>query len=456
MAKSEPLPENHPFPPSQYSLTIQDNANLLGIDKITFSTREELEQKLKLLVALLIDEGFVTSSVITDNGQITIKPGKINQVILKDPSTPFPELKKKAFGLDLENKIFNMKDLNHFVEKFNQSKSNQLKVSVENDKTPYYSNIILINDYHFTVTPYFQFEHYNPTKSRFKRPEKVKFSPTLLFEQFIGFNDQLSVNLSFDQEEKSGLINYSLPFNPFNINLSYSFQNKNIQLFDDVFLKDNAQSASFSVNYQQTTEPLFSFSHYAKLIFEKEKETLLNTLIFDRSHWQGEIGFNLQKYFLHKNKVYGLFFTPSINFIRTKQQERDDSLCMMSSNNFLFSSDYYEGILFLGYSRLLKGNVLYDKCFHSNKITDFNNLPLEYDTPFVSYLSHKLQYHFKIHQLQVSPFMELAIGRDFEYRKSLAGMSSGLTISIQKVTLGAKYSYTKDEQAITMKFNVQF
>lgn len=442
-----------------YKLKIYDEYNLLNKKEITFSDKKSLKKELKTLLAIMIDEGYVTSSISTKDGKITVVPGKIDQVELQDDSTFFPSLKKKIFGLNLENKILNISDINKFVERYNKNTTNKLKVSVINSDKANYSNIIVKNDYKFKISPKIEYQYVHQAKSIYQKEDSNKYTIGTSIEQILGFNDSLNLNALLEKKDKTFLINYNFLLRDTNFNLSYALENKEIDLNFGNTLYDKNRNFNFSLSQEIIKRPDLFTTFYASFNKEKEQEKFRQTLIYKRNHLTLDTGLSIKKYIVHNQDIYTLFFMPNISYKLTQPKEPKNlknSLCFMTSPQLSLNTPYYNMSSFLGYSKLVSGDFLYDKCLFDNNISDFDNVPLKYKSSFVSYIDNTFKYPISLNKFFIYPFLEIAFGRDFKTDENLSGLGAGVIFSINNFEFGTKYSGTKHEQAFTMKLSVKF
>ena len=442
-----------------YRLKIYDKYHLIKQKEITFSDKESLQQALKKLFAKLIDNGYVTSSISTKNGKITVLPGKVKNVELQDDSTFFINLKKTLFGMDLENKIFNVADVNQFVERYNKNKTNKLKVSVVNADEPYYSNIIVTNQYKFKIRPRLSYQYAHPTKSLYQKKDSHKYTVGATFEQILGFNDSLNLTAFLEKKDKTFLFNYHFPLKNSDIHLSYSFEKQKTDLTYGNVLYDKNYNLNLSLNQEIIKQPDLFMTFYASIGKEMEQEKIRQTLIYKRNIFSFDSALTIKKYLVHQQDIYTLLFSPNISYkvIQPKEpQQAKKSACLMALPQFSFNTPYYNGNIFGGYSKLISGDFLYDKCLFDNKITDFDNVPLHYKSSSVAYLDNTFKYPITLANTFVYPFFEIALGRDFKNKENLSGLSAGMIFSLKNLEIGTKFSGTKQEQAFTLKFSVKF
>ncbi|MDG6882427.1 Uncharacterised protein [Phocoenobacter uteri] len=446
-------------PSKTHKLQINDKDNLLGKKEIAFKTRIELKEELNNLLALMLKKGYATSSIVSENGEIKVIAGKVNNVIMQDSSTFFPNLKKKLFGADLDGKILNINDVNEFVARYNKNSTNKLNVSIVNADKKHYSDVVVKNDYHFKITPKLQVKHTKPIKSKQNKSSKTTYNLGLDFEQILGFNDRLNLNANLEKQDRMLSANYSFLVKDVDFSLNYTRYKQKKEQFSGIVLVDKLHRIGMSANTELIKDPDFMVSAYVSLSQENEKEVLKNTLIYDRDFTDAGIGASVLKYFVKDKKIYALEFKPNLNFNLAKQDEpikRDDSQCLMSRNYTNFNTDYYSLNGFLGYSKLVSGDVMYDKCTYTNKNNDFDSEPLVYDSPFVFYINNTVKYPVKIEKVTLYPFLEFAAGRDVENRETLTGASAGVIFSSNNIGFGTKYSHTKNDRAMSIKLNVQF
>ncbi len=436
-----------------HKLKVNDNSHLLDRKEIAFKTREELKQELNSLLTELLDKGYVTSSIVTEGGKIKVIDGKVDKVIMQDPSTFFPNIKKKLFDINLEGKILNLADINKFVEKYNQNPTNKLNVSVENSDKPHYSNIIIKNDYHFKITPRAEVKYYR-LKEKEKKTNKLNYNLGLDFEQILGFNDKLSVNGMFMKRDQVASVNYSLLAKNTTFGLNYLYyKNK-----DEFYKTSKLHSVGLSASTPLVSKPDFMVSNVVLISQEKEVEKIKNTEFVNRSYTGLSGLLSVRKYILADKDIYSLGVTPSIDVKVAKNKDKPNkNTCVMLRSNADFSYKHYTLDAFLGYSKLVSGDVLYDKCKYTNNLKDFDNVPVTYkDVEFVSYINNTIKYPIAIKSFTLSPFAEVAVGRDFKNKETLVGGGVGAIVSAAKVGFGTKYSRTKNESSITMKLNIQY
>ncbi len=439
--------------PKTYKIAVEDKYNLLNQKEIAFKDRDGLKQGLNDLLAKLLDKGYVTSSIVSDGGKIKVIEGMVDKVIMKDSSTFFPNIKKKLFDINLEGKILNLADINRFVEKYNQNTTNKLNVSVDNSDKPHYSNIVLKNDYHFKVTPRAEVKYYI-LKEKEKNTYKLNYNLGLDFEQILGFNDRLSLNGMFMKLDQVASLNYSLLAKNTTIGLNYLYyKNK-----DEFYKTSKLYSLGLSASTPLVSEPDFMVSNVVSISQEKEVEKIKNTEFVNRSYTGLGTIFSFRKYVLKEKDIYSFGFIPTIDIKLARNKSKNDkNLCLMLHSNADFSYKYYTLDAFLGYSKLVSGDVLYDKCKYTNNLTDFDNAPLTYkDAEFVSYINNTMKYPITIKNFTLAPFVEMAFGRDFKNKETLIGGGVGAVVSGSYIGLGTKYSRTKNESSITMKLNIQY
>ncbi len=448
-----------------YEISITDEDNLLNKKTITFNDREELKQEINKLLESVINKGYVTSLVKTEGSKLKIVAGKVNKVILEDKSTFFPKIKKSLFGLNLEDRVLNIADINNVVERYNRNSTNKLNVSIENSDKENYADLIVTNDYHFKASPSLIVKYGYPFKKGNQEKEwgNLNVNVGLDLEQILGLNDKLSTGLSLGFETISTDLNYSLLLRDLNLQLGYKFfrYKESFKNGKAGLLKNHLHSANLNVSGSVINKPDLMMSVYGNFVQENSRDIVKNTTISNKNHTKFGTGLQLSKYLLYKNNIFSIDFNPNVDFLLSygKSNDKNMSVCLITNNKLSFNSTYYSLDSFFYNGLLLNKGIVTDKCRDSNKIVDFDAIPLEYNSYSVLHFNNSVRYPINIKETMLEPFAELAFGRDFENKKTLFGVSAGISFSSKYVGLGIKYGYTKNEQdihSITMRLNTQF
>ena len=81
-----------PYILSAKNILISDKYNILDEKYLSFENEEDLKRELNKLTLEMLNKGYVSSQITQVNGEICVKPGYINKVILKEANA---NIKKK-------------------------------------------------------------------------------------------------------------------------------------------------------------------------------------------------------------------------------------------------------------------------------------------------------------------------------------------------------------------------
>lgn len=433
-------------------IIINDKHNLINEKYIIFNDEKELKQELDRVLKLMLLKGYATSTITFEKDELVVIPGMVDKIILDDNSTFFPNIKKYLFGMNLENKVLNIVDIDKIVSRYNSRNSNKIKVSIEDSTKDNYSNIIIKNDYSFKVTP-----QVSVKSSRNLITKKDSFSMDfgLSFEQILGFNDSLNLGYSPKHNSRKYTARYNLPIKDLSLGFNYELAKDT----DGEYFKSKIQKVSVDANFLIVNKPTANLSINGSAYKEVKKQYLKNTLVVKDYLEQLQMGFDLIKYIVKNQNIYTIQVRPNISHIKKRYTKSDlkKLSCTKRDINVNFFSSIYTLNAFAGESEAKnKKNIFDNDCKYSNDISEFDNPPLKFNTSKIIYVNNTFKVPPKQTEMKVYPFTEFAAGRDLEKNKNIMGGSAGLMLNKKNLDFGAKYSRTNDDEAFSLKLNLLY
>lgn len=421
-------------------IEILDDDKLLNISTISYSDEEELLQKVNDLYSLLMIKGYVTSRIIYEDGKLKILSGKISKVEFNDNSTKNIQFKKSLNGIKLENTVFNIKKIDEIISKYNELSSNNLKVSIVPSSEAMYSNLIFNNDYNFKIN----------TKFQITFSDKFQYNLAFDFNQILGLNDNLQINMNLFNKEKMYSLNYTLPILNNKFNISYTYNQKKYDSFIKQFkIEEKTNEISYSIISKLNSQNILKTNF--NLFLDQQKLGDF-TELKDNIHY--ELGIN-HKYF--KNiKNNNLIIDSNLLFstVTSKLLQHND-FYLTTNLNFKLQGIYYDFETEIAkVIKLNEGDTINKRYLISKSINTFDSFPLNFSSDYFFGINNKIKYPIINGKTVFLPYFDFAIIKSSD--KIKIGSDVGITVVHNKLSFMAKMGIDSEKnKSINLKMIIE-
>lgn len=423
-------------------IKIVDKYNISEIKEIEYNSEEELYDKLKELLNNIYSKGYLLSSFEQDDKNLKLVPKIIGKVEYVDNSTKFLDFKRKIEGLNLENKIFNIKDIENIVKNFNKLKSNKLNTDIYINEQENKIDLKFINEYnpHFNISAVY-------LTSVLKDDKYDIYNVGLSKEQILGLNDKIKFNFSLLQEYVSleGIYFINFMNKEFSIKHKYNKINNN----DDIREYNKETSIKYKDEFKIKDEIIDTeteLSYFNKKQFVRDIQIINNKF--------SEMKFNLSYNKIFNNMYVGNDLSLSNNFVII---DKLDDLVLKLENRSYINHKYFESSLDTNFSKSLmhKENEI-DRYIFENK-QGIGNYPLRlYKSNWQVILDNKIKYPIISTLGYFEPFVRVAVASSNNPKYNI-GSSIGINYINKNFNIGSEYSIDKfRNRNLSFKFGLNF
>ncbi|WP_288778187.1 ShlB/FhaC/HecB family hemolysin secretion/activation protein [uncultured Sneathia sp.] len=419
-----------PYILSAKNILISDKYNILDEKYLSFENEEDLKRELNKLTLEMLNKGYVSSQITQVNGEICVKPGYINKVILKEANA---NIKKKLLGLEsLEGKILNISDVDKIVSEYERLENNDIKIEIR--KTPnkdFYSDIIVNNT----------------AKRKLKfgvvasYTDKFKYNVNLSILQPFYLNDKFSTNFSILNKSKYVGLSYSLPIHSSVIDLSYFYTTQKINEYGN----STSHEVSLSVSKDLYKDKLKNLSLETSTKLNISNDYVSDIKIKDKIYFDNDVNLEYNNVHVFKNSILNTNLQTKVGLGYMYNKEfKTQHFPVTFDVNANFKTKYLDNTTQV-FASLNNNND--SRYMFSKDINSINDIPLNItDSSYVLSTCFTLKYPVTEKDILLQPFVQLAgcVAKG-EKKYINLGMGIGIDVRIKDVFAKLKYSIDKEK-----------
>lgn len=434
-------------------IKVVDEDKLLNIKFIEYLDENDLENKILKLNEIILEKGYITSRIVKVEDKVHVLTGKIDKVVLNDESTLFPEFKKNLFGLNLENKVFNIKDIDMIVSRYNMKESNKLTVNVEPSEKILKSDLYFNNEY--KTKNRVNIKHsINLTDENLSLINGSDLTVGVYFDQLFGLNDDFSTYLKVQRTKKTLNFNYSLPIHENILNLSYTMnENKFNDRYSGYEINQLGRIKLTNSSLKINREIINIYNDFS---INYNSQKILNTNIKKLLYVDDKLGLSYSKFLHTKYPIYlYLDFNLKIGSVYDLMENKKEYI--LSPNlDFNLNSKYYSANLNIaGVKSLTNKELVYSKYYLSNTVSSIDDMVLELPSSnIIATLNNTLKYPISTKNgFSFIPSLEVALGVTDKNYSIGAGFS--VNFIFKNFNIKARYSINNiNKKVLNMQINL--
>lgn len=433
-------------------IDVIDENKILNIDKIEYTDSDDLDKKILKLNEKVLEDGYITSRVSKIDDKVYVLAGKIDKVVLNDSSTLFPEFKKKIFGLNLENSVFNIKDIDMIVTRYNKKESNGLTVNVEPSDSILKSNLYFNNDYTTKNKVYVKYS-LNLTDEDLSILNGNDLLIGFYFDQMFGLNDDFTAYLKVQRSKKLINFNYSLPIHENILNLSYTLSEENFNKKYSGYQINHSGRIKLTNSNLKINREIINLYNDFNINYNEQK--ILDTRVSQLLYLDNKIGLSYSKLIPAKYPIYvyldaGLKLGSVYEIMHNSKSE----YLLTPSLDFNLNSKYYALNLSLSGVKSLT-NKVYDRYYLSNTVSSIDDYVLELpNSNVMAILNNTLKYPISTKSgFSFTPSLDIAMGITDKNYSIGAGFS--VDFNYKNFNMKARYSINNiNKKVLNMQINL--
>ncbi|AIZ78879.1 ShlB/FhaC/HecB family hemolysin secretion/activation protein [Actinobacillus equuli subsp. equuli] len=434
----------------------------------------------KELTSVLYDAGYVTSAIglkdkAIENGHLTfiVHWGMVNDIYVNNekPST-FKDRAMVSVLPNLKDKVFNVHDIDQFVEILNtNNKEAEIKVLASDEYAKSNLNIVTQRNSLPTLTLGF-----NNSGAENNRNGRNQVTANITWSDVLGTNDTWAFQTGYrfyKQHTKNNQQNYSLsyvqPFSyyTFETRVSQSDYEKELKGFNTYSSSGKTQTANIKLSRLLTRNKSSMLFAYSEFEFKKRQNHVANRLVGNLHHNKVTVGLSHISQ-LWNGKLYSdVSYTNGLNWFNANKLAYDTkgekTLRLVST-----SLNWHKPVeLFkrnASYQMRIGGQYSSDSLYSDNQfsigdeytVRGFKGSVLSGDKG--AYLSQTLTLPFypqKAYLSTLSPFIGVDIGRVYQkspkLNKTLSGIAAGMKAQVKNMSLS--FTYAKPLQTLATRPN---
>lgn len=435
-------------------IDVIDENNILNIDKIEYTDSDDLDKKILKLNEKILEDGYITSRVSKIDDKVYVLAGKIDKVILNDNSTIFPEFKKKIFGLNLENSVFNIKDIDMIVTRYNKKESNGLTVNVEPSTNVLKSNLYFNNDYKTKNKVYVKYS-LNLTDENLSILNGNDLLIGFYFDQMLGLNDDFTAYLKVQRSKKVINFNYSLPIHENILNLSYTLSEENFNKKYSGYQINHSGRIKLTNSNLKISREIINLYNDFNINYNEQK--ILDTKINQLLYLDNKIGLSYSKIIPIKYPIYVyLDAGVKVGSVYDIMHNTKSEYLLTPSLDFNLNSKYYALNLSLaGVKSLTNKDIVYSRYYLSNTVSSIDDYVLELPSSnIMAILNNTLKYPISTKNgFSFTPSLDIAMGITDKNYSIGAGFS--VNFNYKNFNMKARYSINNiNKKVLNMQINL--
>lgn len=423
-------------------IQVIDDEKLVGVSEIDYTNEEEFEKKVNELLLNILEKGYITSKLVSEENNIKIDYGRIAKVILNDEATDFDDLKKFTLSLDeLEGKVFNIEEINEVVNTYSKYSSNDIEIEI-NQTEDNDVDVILNNKYKFKKGLSLVMSSSNLD---------LNYDVLLNFNQIIGLNDELNLNYNALKNSHKFSLAYNVPIKNNDLFFRYTYQgnklNKDVYDFENDYL--------ISLNTKMINEKDMLLNQTNSFTYKTNIQDIRDVRLKNVKYYEYENKLEYSKMFKLLNTDFILDLESKFLLALAKEMYLD-TIFNLNLKAALKSKYHLANIEYFMARQLESKYVEHDKYTYTNNGTSINDYPLKISNEEdVLILNNTFNYPIFMNNLTISPKLDFAFAK--LTKENVLGLGVGVDLNYNLINFGLRFvNDTKNNKYLNTKLIINW